>query len=428
MVDRLLEGKRVDGKEIYGNDAGRDPFSGMNKGGFSLDGSAETGEEEVIDLLDVVEEPEPRMSINDFAIPAKEEAFGEITSLETWGKMEGLEKVGAEDEIAPSVKDEEPEKGPALQLRKEVPLAEVSRKEAPPRKPLEDEELFEKIELDDILEKMGQMDLPSEVELPLEKKVTLLKEPAPTAEGSEEKMLDLEEFETLLKKGVETEVGEGEPLEEALQSLSAEEEKVEVSEEITPIEIPEEELEGLEKFAEEAFPKGLLEEALKEEKVEPIESLEEELKGLEEEEIEGLEEEELEVVEELEEEEELKEGEIDLFEELEAPEALGEAVPIIEDEEPKPIRKPLEVEAQRFFEEAVGVSSTRIDQRMEEILTARVRGMMEEFIMKHVPEMTKDLVGLTIERIEKMVKEIVPDLAEKMIEEEIKRLERGEKA
>jgi CheY-like chemotaxis protein len=427
MVDRLLEGMRVEGKGISGKDTRAESFANMNKEDFSLDGSGESGEGEVIDLLDVVEESEPRMSINDFAIPAKEEALGEIASLETWGKMEGEEKLGAEDEIGLSLKEKEAAKAePTLQPRKEVPPGEVSRKEAPPGKPLQDEELFEKIELEDILEKMGQMDLPSEIELPLERKVRVLKAPPSTAELPEEKSLNLEEFETLLKKGVEAEVPEGGPLEEALQPLSSEEEKVEVPEEITPIEIPEEELEGLEKFAEEAFPKGLLEEALKEEKVEAIESLEEELKGLEEEEIEGLEEEELEVIEELEEVEELKEEKIDLFEELEASEALREAMPIVE--EPKPIKKPLDVEARRFFEEAVGVSSRRMDQRMDEILTARIRGMMEEFITKHVPEMTKDLVGLTIERIEKMVKEIVPDLAEKMIEEEIKRLERGEKA
>jgi CheY-like chemotaxis protein len=474
LVDRLLEGMKAKGEGIPQKQKEWDSLADMKKEGFLMDESGDKGGEEIIDLLDVVEESEAKMSINDFAVSGKEEPFGEITSLESWGKLEEEEKLAAEE-------------GFVLSLKEEGGKEEISprlTKEAAPKKAAQEEELFEKIELEDILEKVGRMETSSEMEPPLEKEVKVIEEEPSAREEPEEKGLGLEEFEALLKKGVDAESPKAEPMEEILQTISIEESKAEVPEEVTPIEIPEEELRELEKLAEEAFPKGLLEEALKEEKVGPGGELEEEelggleeaLEGLEEEELEGLEAEELEVIEEpkeleelkeekvggleveelevieepteleeLEEERvegleaeelevieepkkkgELKEEKIELFEELEAPKVPKEEVRIVEEPKPIIIEKPEEAEARKFFEEAFTPPPRRMDQGMEEVISDRVRAMMEEFITKHVPEMTKDIIGLTLERIEKMVREIVPDLAAKMIEEEIKRLEKGE--
>jgi CheY-like chemotaxis protein len=452
VVDRLLEGMRTKGEGISGKEAEWDSIPNGKKGVFLSNEFGEKGEDGIIDLVDVVEEAEPKMSIDDFAIPHKEEPFGEIVPLESWDKLEGEEKLAAEEGFVLSLKEEEEKE------KEEVPLR--LQKEAPPKEAPQKEELFEKIELEDVLERVGGREPPPEMEPQLRKEVSV-SEP-------EEELLGLDEFEVLLKKGVEVEAPKGESLEETLQPISFEEQKAEVQEEISPIEIPEEELEELEELAKEAFPKGLLEEALKEERTGTIQRLEEEeleevkeedfmelreeelggLKGeefekmeeeeleeikeeeheeLKEEELEGFETEELQVIEEAQEVEEAKEEHIDLFEELEAPKAHEETITRVEETPPIVRERPAEAEAETFFQEAARVPFKRIGQQMEEILTEKVRAMMEEFITRHVPEMTKDLVGLTLERIEKLVKEIVPDLAEKMIEEEIQRLEKGEK-
>ncbi len=475
VVDRLLEGMKAKGGEIRQKQEEWETLPDMKNEDFLMDGSSGKEEEEIIDLLDVVEESEAKMSINDFAVSGKEEPFGEITSLESWGKLEEEEKLAAEE-------------GSVLSLKEEGRKEEISPRltlEAASKKAAQEEELFEKIELEDILEKVERMETSPEMEPPLGKKVKVVEEEPTARDEAEVKDLGLEEFEALLKKGVDAESPKAQTMEEILQPFSIEESKAEVPEEVTPIEIPEEELGELEKLAEEAFPKGLLEEALKEEKggrggeleEEELGGLEEELEGLKEEEIGGLEAEELEVIEEpkeleeikeervggleveelevVEEPEELeeikeervgsleaeelevieeprerkerKEERIELFEELEAPQVLKQEIRVVEEPEPIIIEKLEEAEARKFFEEALTPPPGRMNQEMEEVVSDRVRAMMEEFITKHVPEMTKDIIGLTLERIEKMVKEIVPDLAAKMIEEEIKRLEKGER-
>ena len=374
MVDHLLEGMKAKGERISQREKEWGSLEDMKKEDFLLDEPGEGGEEGIIELLDVVEEPEPRMSIDDFALQEKEEPLGEITSLESWEKLEGEEKLTAEEGFVISLKgEEEGKEGISLQLDREF----VPKKAAPPKAAQEEEELFEKIELEDILEKVGQMQ-PSleEMEPLLEKEVGVFEEPSAIQEP-EEKPLGFEDFEVLLQKGVETEPVKAEAIEEILEPLSFEELKVEGPEEVTPIEVSLEE--KPEKLVEEEFPEELLEEELGEK--------------LEEEELGGLEAEELEVVE------EPQEEKIELFEEWEIP---------------------------KVSKEEIRVSSRRLGQQMDEVISERVRAMMEEFITKHVPELTKDIIGLTIERIEKMVREIVPDLAKKMIEDEIKRLEKGE--
>jgi CheY-like chemotaxis protein len=414
MVGGLLKGRRGKGEGMSEGEREWGSLTDMKTKDFLSEESGKEREEEIIDLTDVAEEPEPRMSINDFAIPGKEEAFGEIASLESWEKIEGEEKLAAEEGFALSIKEE-------MEEREKIPVG--FKKEVTPKRAPQEEELFEKIELEDILEKAEQMEPSAEMKEPLEKGIKILEEEPPIGKEFEEGSLGLEEFEALLKKGVEAKPLKPETMEEILQPISTEEPKTEVPEEITPVEIPEERLEEL---AEEEFPKGLLEEALEEARVGAAEELEEELEGLEEEGIEGLEVEELKVVEEPKGMEELEEEKIELFEELEPPKVVKKKMRVAEKPQPIRIEKPEEAEARKFFEEAVTPSPRRLDQEIEGVISDRVRAMMEEFITKHVPEMTKDIVGLTLERIEKMVKDIVPDLAAKMIEEEIRRLEKGE--
>jgi len=474
LVERLLDAMRSKRGGNPGKKMELETFADMGEERFA---SSQTGgkeeEEEVIDLLDVVEdaveEPESKMSIDDFVVPEKAEPFGEIPSLESWEKLGEEEKVAAEEGLVLSVEGgEEETKDFPYKLKKEAP----SPKEPP------EEDLFEKIELEDILEKVGKMELPPEREEPTEGGFKVLKEELPPIQEVEEKPFAFDEFEIALKKGVQAEVSRREqPQEEALQPFSFEETKEVVAEEGAPLEIaveekveaieeeefPKELLEGMlkeEKLKEEGLEEGKLEEEeLREEQLKEVQLKEEELKEeeLKEEELkeEGLLEEELkeekffeeeELLEEkgpleeefLEEEKPLEEETLevvrglkeeektDLFEGLEGAEVPGEEKGPAAEAPEVIAPSALATEVHRFFEAGVTPPLKRVDQQMEEAISEKVQVMMEEFVTKHVPEMTKDIVQLTIERIEKMVREIVPDLAEKMIEEEIKRLEKGE--
>ena len=440
LVERLLEGMRPKGEGMSGRKMELESFADMGAERFGSNESGKMEEEEVIDLLEVVEEAESKISIDDFVIPEKAEPFGEMTSLDSWEKLGEEEKLAAEEGIPLALEGiGEEAKDLPYTLKKEV----IPEKEPPPRKEAqeEEEELFEKIELEDILEKVGKIELPSEMEEPPQEKPKAFKEEPVPAQEAKEKPFEFDEFEMALKKGVEAELlKEKFQKEETLEPFSFEERKVDVLEEVVPPETPfEEKVKSLE---EEEFPEELLEgvveeEGLKGEELEGEELQEEELKeeelkeealfeeelleegGLPEEEL--LEEEELEVIK------APKEEGIELFEGLEASKLI--------EEERKPIEKVREVRTERAQAfEAPGIFETeftpplrKMDQQVEEVISEKVQGMMEELITKHVPEMTKDIVHLTIERIEKLVREIVPDLAEKIIEEEIKRLEKGER-
>jgi CheY-like chemotaxis protein len=458
LVDRLLEGMRSKGGGSSRKKMELETFADMGEERFASSQTGGQEEEEVIDLLDVVEEvaeePESKMSIDDFVVPEKAEPFGEITSLETWEKLGEEEKVAAEEGLVLSVEGREEEtKDFPYQLKKE-PL--------PPKEPQE-EDLFEKIELEDILEKVGKIELPPERAEPAGREVKAFKgEPAPVQE-IEEKPFAFDEFEIALKKGVEVGVKRQEPsTKEALQPFSFEEIKEKATEEKIPSEIMiEEKVEAIE----EGFPKELLEDMLKEEQLQEEglkeERLEEEElreEGLKEEELkeEGLLEEELKAEKLFEEEELLEEGgpleeelleegkpleeetleivrdlreeeRIELFEGLETPEVPGERKRAMAGAPEAIAERAGAIEAHRFFETGVTPPLGKVNQQTEEVISEKVQMMMKEFVTKHVPEMTRDIVQLAIERIEKMVREIVPDLAEKMIEEEIKRLEKGEK-
>jgi CheY-like chemotaxis protein len=353
LVDRLME--------AGGGEKREDMLSGK-QGEFLLDEGGE--EEEIIELVDVVEEPETRMSIDNFVASGKEESLGEITSLDSWDKLEFEEKPKERDSILQSETDIGERD---LPLRKAMPSKEVSP----------EEELFEKIELEEILEKVEQLKPSLEKEWPLEKEIKDKEEKAFKIEEPEEKFLNLEEFEGALQKEVKADL----PGEE-LQPFLIEESEKEISEEAIPIEesVVEEELKEL---PEEEFPDELLEEILGEEEISSIE----EPRAVRPEEVRAKER----ITEEI---------KRDSLEEIEVPEMGREAV--------RPLMRTAETQ-------------------MQEAIAQKVQEMMEEIVKKLVPEMTQNIVGLTLERIDKMVREVVPDLAEKAIQEEIKRLQKGEK-
>jgi len=437
MVDRLLENPKPKGEGTSGKKMELETFGDMGEERFESNDSGGKEEEDVIDLFEVIEEPESKISIDDFVVPEKAEPFGEMTSLDSWEKLGEEEKIAAEEGFTLSLDgvEEEP---------KDLPLK--TKQEVPPQKEAREEEIFEKIELEDILEKVGKIELPSGGEEPSERELKAVGEERVPVREREERPFEFEEFETALKKGVEAELPREEsPKEETLQPFSFEEVKEEILEERTTPEIPIEERAVT--LKEEEFPEELLEDRLEEEVLKEElreeelkeEELEEELKGeklFEEEELleeGGLPEEELLEEEKPLEEEALEvvgessEEEVDLFEELKVSKLSGEEKRIIEEAAEMRAQRAEAIEAPRVFEKGFCPSLGKMDEHMEQVVSEKVQGMLEDLISKHVPEMTKDLVHMTVERIEKMVREIVPELAEKMIEEEIKRLEKGEK-
>jgi len=463
LVDRLMGEEEIRGKK--GNIIGREmewksiaDIGKMNPGKkeeFLLDEVGEVEDEEIIDLVDVVEEPERKMSIQDFVGPGKETSFTEITTLESWEKLMEEEKpADRRFKFGPNEKEREA-KGLSLQLGEEVNL----------RKEGSEQELFDKIELEEILQKVEQLGPSIEKELPPEERKRVQEEReerrrvqeavVPAIEEPPEKYVGLAEFEAALKKGLGTESVEKEaPL------FYAEKPKKEAPEEIAPTEVSlEEELkEVLVEVQEEELPKFLLEE-LEEKEVRGVEELKEErmeiVEGIEvievqEEEIQVLgepEEERIEIFEEVEFPEVLreevrvfekpKEEWMEIFEEVEVPEVLKEEVRVFE--KPKEERVELfeevtvpkvmapEVTAPIVQREEIIPPLRAVERQMEEVISKGAREIMEGFITKLVPEMTQSIINLTIERIERMVKEIVPELAEKMIQEEIKKLQKGEK-
>lgn len=387
LVDHLVEEEGV-GKK--GKMVSEKP------GDFLLDETEEG--EEIIELLDVVGEPEPRMSIENFVPTEKEKSFGEMTSLDSWEKLEF---------------DEKPlERGRPLRPEKETGEKDfqfgrkIPSKEAPP-----ESDLFEKIELEEILEKVEQLKPSLDQEWPSEREAKYVEEKPFRMEEPPEKYLDLPKFGEPPQREARTELPEEEP-----QPVRVAEPKKEVSEEVVSVEesIEEEELQPL-----------LMEEPKRKipEETIPVEALveEEELKELPEEEF--LEE----FLEEMLKEEEIggvgepkkvKPKEVELEEiQMEGIEAPG----IFEEE-----IKPLVNQVSRQMQEGSPLVKV-VDKHLEEVIAKGIQDMVGDFITKVLPLMTQHIIGLTAERIERMVREIVPDLAEKAIQEEIKRLQKGEK-
>jgi CheY-like chemotaxis protein len=424
LVDRLIEEKEISTKKegVIGREmewksvADIGKMNSGEKEEFLLAEVGEVEDEEIIDLVDVVEEPELKMSIHDFVAPGKEAPFTEITPLESWEKLMEEEKpADRRFKFAPDEK-ERTAKGMPLQLGEEVTLGEGDL----------EKDLLDKIELEEILQKVEQLSTSIEKEWPPEERKRAPEAVLPAIEEPPEKYAGLAEFEAALKRGVSTE-----PLEGEAQPFYVETPKKEAPEELAPTEVSLEK--ELKEVQEEEFPESLLEEIGEEELrgIEVEELKEERMEILEEAGVPEVEKEEIRVVEELEEER------IEIFEEIEAPEVLKEGIRVFE--EPKEKRVEMfekvttpEVEAPKVMapivqREEMIPPSRAVERQMEEVISKGAREMMEGFITKLVPEMTQSIINLTLERIERMVKEIVPELAEKMIQEEIKRLQKGEK-
>ena len=210
---------------------------------------------EVIELVDVVEEPEPRLSIDDFLAPEKEEMATKMAPLESWDKQIGKEEKPLEEEL--NLMLEGLKKGEAkVEAKTEAkvqPKAEARPKaepvEPPPKAAGQEapkDDLFEKIALEDIFLKVeklkpdieqelsGEGVKPSEAGLSLEEGLPLGKEAA-------EKPFSLEEFETVLKRSVSAE-----PEEEILHPPIKEEPKKGVLEkEVAEGDVLKEEVSGI---------------------------------------------------------------------------------------------------------------------------------------------------------------------------------------
>ena len=388
LLDQLVEEKGV-GK--------RGKMASEKPGDFLLDEAGE-GEDEVIELVDVVGEPEPRMSIENFVPPENEKSFGEMTSLESWERLEFDEK------------QLEPEALPRPEKKIEAIDSQFERK-LPYREARPEAELFEKIELEEILEKVEQLKPSLEREWPSEKEARYVEEKPFKMEEPYEKYQEFPKFGMPSQKEAKGELTEQEP-----GPVSAAKPEEKVLEEVVSVEEPigEEEIEPL-----------LMEEParMKAEKTRPVESL------VEEKELQELPEEEFleEFLEEMLKEEEIggigkpkearpKEVEIEeiQLEGLEAPRILEKEI------------KPLVTEMSKQMQEGSPLVKL-VDKHLEEVIAKGIQDMVSDFITKVLPMMTQHIIGLTAERIEKMVKDIVPDLAESAIQEEIKRLQKGEK-
>ena len=414
LVDHLVEEEAVGKKKKMVSEKKED---------FLL-GTMGEGEDEIIELVDVVDEPESKMSIDSFVPSEKEKSFEEMTSLESWEKLEFGEKPEEKKfDLHPTREFRDID----LQIKKQMSFERT----------LPENELFEKIELEEILEKVKQLKPSLEKEWPSGKEVRYIEESPPKIEEPLEKYLNLSEFEATSQEEVKAGLPEEEftPLsirepkeeisekairaeesveEEELQPFFIEEPKEEISEKTISVEesmggeelkeLPEElskgevmEEEEFEELLEEEFPEELLEEMLEEEQIDdigkPKEARQAETK------IEEIQPEAI--------------G-METLEEFEAPRAFGEEI------------KPLVSEVSRKMEE-VSPLVKALDKHLEEVIAKGIQDMVGDFITKILPLMTQHIIGLTAERIERMVREIVPDLAEKAIQEEIKRLQKGEK-
>ena len=241
LVKRLVEEEdtKKEEKSISEGMKGWSPFVDIRRDNPGKKGDLllnEPGEEEIIELVDVVEEPEPKMSIDDFVHLEKEESFGEAVPFESWERIE--EGVRPEEraslrkfkppvtgfKLSPEEEDEVETEEMLLQLEKEITPKETSGKEV---------EFFEKIELEEILEKVEQLKPGIEKEWPPEKEWAPVKDarafekPPPTSKEIEEKYTGLEEFEAALKVEVKPGV-----LKEEIQPLAIEEAKIEFPKEV----------------------------------------------------------------------------------------------------------------------------------------------------------------------------------------------------
>jgi len=344
------------------------------------------GEEEVIELVDVVEEPEPRMSIDSFVPTGREKSFGEVTPLDSWGKLE-FEQKPVEKDLGPR-----PEKkvgGMDLRFKKKVPL-----KEAAP-----EEELFDKIELEEILEKVEQLKPSLEKEWPAGKEVRDIDERPFEMEEPAQK-LDLSEFEKALRREAKGAVPREEP-----QPFLMEEPQKKISEEARSIEewVEKPSQKPLRGFLEEPLEKSL-EESLERSLEFPEESLEESLVEPKEEPKEELLEESL---------DELIEEAIEISQKKPAKEPFAEPVEVEEVEELTEEEFPEEFLEDILEKEEIGTLGEQKESRAEELSLEELK--VEEIEEIEETEKMEEMEGLEeigeteqIDQIEEMeqVKEV----------------------
>lgn len=117
LVDRLIEGEDMQSKKekMVGREMEWKSIADIDKippekEKESLVGEAgEAEQEEIIDLVDVAEESDIKMSINDFIAPAKEEPLAGIAPLESWEKLMEEEKPADKRfKFAPDEKERRP--------------------------------------------------------------------------------------------------------------------------------------------------------------------------------------------------------------------------------------------------------------------------------------------------------------------------------
>ena len=296
-------------------------------------------EEEIIELVDVVEEPESGINIDDFI------AEEEIIRSERWKKLEEEETKTLEKEFAfPSEEKETPTKEMNLPLEKEV-----AQKEAP-----SEEELFERIELEEILKKVEELKPSIEKEWPEEVERR-------SAESTEK--LSFEEFVVTPSKeaGVE-------PIKEEIRPFFLEESEKEIPIETAPAEMMVQE-EDLEELSEEEFPEAFLEEILGEEEVGTVE----EAKEIRPEAI-----------------------KIETIEEEKTPKVWEERVTPIE----KMVDKHLEEVIAKGIQEMVGDFITKLLPEMTQHIMGLTVGRIEKMVKEIVPDLAEKAIQEEIKRLQ----------------------------
>ncbi len=430
------------------------------KGEVSLDESWET-DEEIIELLDVVEEPEPRMSIDDLAIHPKEDLIGDIAQIEPW-ETPAKEADGFEKTVVLSA---EPEMKEIEETSLDLEEEEVQTEKGSP-----EGEFFEKIELEELLRKVEQFKPSIEKELMAEKDDhripgIVLEKAAPSLPKPDDRYNRLDEFEAALRREDMSEPADERPIQPMMHPEVPAEAPQWSSPEKAPVELE------LQELKDEEFPEVFLEELAEElKKLEEGEVIPEQAIDLAEVEMPAEEEVSDLLGEEVQPlpkpfEEARMEGPPSSFQAFtsmeEITELLGEEIeplpepleeagrmeppPLVQALTPSEAMTPLEelvqeeklmepweraheaIEAPQRPQEEAPPLSMRLDRKIEEVIAKGVQEMMLDFMNNVIPEITTKMITLTMDRIERMVKEVVPDLAEKAIQEEIQRLQKEEK-
>ena len=183
---------------------------------------------EIIELVEVVEEPESRVSIDDFLVQMKEkekekEELSEMPPLESWEKPIGKEEKRFEEELALALGGMTEEAGKKMEAK----ATPSPPKKAPAGEPLE------KVALEEILLKVEKLRPAIEKGFLGKEEAKIPEETLSLSEEPFEKTFSLEDFTAALRK----EAAE-ESTEKALPPIVQEEIRKQASSEIPPLEGP----------------------------------------------------------------------------------------------------------------------------------------------------------------------------------------------